>query len=70
VVPLLPGLLAYSVGESKRLGKVTELEHALQAIDAFPLHYLPLEDLWAQLRYFGVGKRRFVTPAGGAPHPQ
>jgi hypothetical protein len=34
VVPLLLGLLACSVGESQRLGKVTEPEHALQAFDA------------------------------------
>src|SRR5918998_4052660 len=42
VVALLLGLPAYSVGESKRLGEVTEPELALQAFDAFPLHYLPL----------------------------
>src|SRR5215204_4954306 len=53
VVPLLLGLLAYSVGESHCLGKVTEPELTLQIFDAFPLHYLPLGDLRAQLRNFG-----------------
>src|ERR671911_83568 len=64
VVPLLLGLLAYSVGESQGLGKVMEPEHALQAFDTFPLHYLPLRDLRAQLHHFGLGQRRFAAPAG------
>ena len=55
VVPLLLGLFAYSVGESQCLGKVTEPEQALQAFDAFPLHHVPLGDLWAQLCNLGVG---------------
>ncbi len=54
VVSLLFGLLAYSVGESQRLGEVTELEHTLQAFDALPLHYLPIGDLWAKLRNFRI----------------
>ena len=55
VVPFLLGLFAYSVGESQCLGKVTEPEHALQAFDALPLHYLSLGDLPTQLCNFGVG---------------
>src|SRR5215204_2269090 len=68
VVPFLLGSFAYSVGESQCLGKVTEPENALQAFDAFPLHYMPLGDLRTQLCNLGVGKRRFVAPAGGARH--
>src|SRR5687768_2415483 len=55
VVPLFLGLLAHTVGESKCLGKVTEPEHALQALDAFTLSYLPLGDLRVHLGDFGVG---------------
>jgi hypothetical protein len=55
VVPFLLGLLAYSVGESQCLGKVTEPEHALQAFDAFTLHYVLLGDPRTQLCNFGVG---------------
>src|ERR687889_1763222 len=68
VVPLLLGLPAYSVGESQCLGKVTEPEHALQAFDAFPLHYVPLGDPRTQLRNLGIGWRRFVPLASGALH--
>jgi hypothetical protein len=54
-MPLLLGLFAYSVGEIQCIGKVTEPEHALQAFDAFPLHYVPLGDLRTQLCNLGVG---------------
>src|SRR5215210_113430 len=70
VVALILGLLAYSVGESQCLGEVTEPEHALQAFDAFPLHYLPLGNLREQLCDLCIGQRGFVTAAGGALHLQ
>jgi hypothetical protein len=68
MVPLLLGLLAHPVGESQRLGKVTKPEHALQALDAFPLHHLPLGDPRSQLRDLCFGQRGFAASAGGALH--
>ena len=68
VVPFPLGPLAHRVGETQGLGKVTEPEHTLQALDALPLHQLSVGALRTQLCDLRFGQRGFATAVGGALH--